>query len=276
VTRLLVVDELVLADAVALAKAGDREALERVVAGLQDDVFRLALRMAACTEDAEDASQEILIKVITRLDGFRGESSVRTWAYRIAVRHMLDRKKSRVEALALDFARFGADLLEGVSAEPDPDPVLVGEVKLGCTLAMLTCLDREHRVAYVLCDVFDLAQIDAAAICDISEDTLRQRLSRARRALEAFTTAYCGLVAQGAPCACSKRVARAVELGRVHRDQRTADPAVRAATAEMEGLYTSAGLMRSHPQYQAPERLRAAIRTILDGPLQVFAAAPRS
>ena len=68
---------------------------------MQDDVYRLALRMTAHPEDAEDASQEILIKVITHLEGFRGESSVRTWAYRIAVRHMLDRKKSRVEELAL-------------------------------------------------------------------------------------------------------------------------------------------------------------------------------
>ena len=42
-------------------------------------------------QDAEDAAQEVLIKVITRLESFRGDASVRTWAYRIAVRHILDR-----------------------------------------------------------------------------------------------------------------------------------------------------------------------------------------
>ncbi len=93
-------DERALGDAVARANAGDAHALEQVVSAIQDDVYRLALRMTAHPQDAEDASQEILVKVVTRLEGFRGESSVRTWAYRISVRHMLDRKKSRVEAFA--------------------------------------------------------------------------------------------------------------------------------------------------------------------------------
>jgi len=87
--------------------------------------------------------------VVTGIGGFRGESSVRTWAYRIAVRHVLDRRKSRVEALALTFERFGQDLLDGLEAVRDPDPILAEEVKRGCTLAMLTCLDREHRLASV-------------------------------------------------------------------------------------------------------------------------------
>jgi RNA polymerase sigma factor (sigma-70 family) len=270
VTPPLLDDQDALADAVQRAKAGDRAALEQVVAALQDEVFRLALRMTAHPEDAEDASQEILVKVVTRLDGFRGESSVRTWAYRIAVRHLLDRRKSRVEALALDFERFGADLLDGLSAEPDPDPVIAGEVKIGCTLAMLTSLDRAHRITYVLGEVFDLADADAAAICEISEDAHRQRLSRARRVLEAFTFAYCGLVTKGAPCTCSKRVARAEELGRVQRGQRGVGSAAHAAIAEMEALYTTAGLLRSHPRYHAPDRLRAALRAILDSPSALF------
>lgn len=161
-------DEQSLQTAVERAKTGDRPSLEAVVAALQDDVFRLALRMTAPPEDARDAAQEILIMVITRLDGFRGESSIRTWAYRIAVRHLIDRRKSRVEALALDFDRLGADLLDGLAAEPDPDPVLAEEVKRGCTLAMLNYLDREHRMAYILADVFDIGHAEAAALCGVS------------------------------------------------------------------------------------------------------------
>jgi RNA polymerase sigma factor (sigma-70 family) len=260
----LVVDEPGLADAVAGAKVGDRNALERLVAALQDGVYRLALRMTAHPQDAEDATQEILVKVITRLDGFRSESSVRTWVHRIAVRHLLDRKKSRVEALSLDFQRFGADLLDGLSVDPDPDPLMAREVKLGCTLAMLTCLDREHRLAFILCDVFDLPTADAAAVCEISEGTLRQRLSRARRALEAFTVGYCGLVNRSAPCSCSKRVARAEELGRVHRGRGAPGDALRSATEEMEALHTTAGLIRSHPDYRAPDRVWAAVSAIFD------------
>lgn len=252
-----------LAAVVARAREGDGEALERLVRALQDDLFRLALRMTAHPQDAEDATQEILIKVVTRLDSFRGEASVRTWAYRIAVRHVLDRRKSRVETLALDFERFGADLLDGLASEPDPDPVLSEEVKRGCTLAMLMCLDREHRIAYVLADVFDVPHAEGAELCGVAGEVYRQRVSRARRALEAFTRAYCGLVDPQAPCLCGKRVAKAEALGRLSRTQPAmvalGAGALDAATKGMESLHETARLMRQHPAYRAPAGLPAAL-----------------
>lgn len=248
------------------ARGGDRLALERVVRAVQNDIFRLAMRMTGCPEDARDACQEILIKMVTRLDSFRGEASVRTWAYRIAVRHLLDRKKSRVEELAMSFERFGADLVDGLAAPESSDPVMVEEVKLGCTLAMLTCLDREHRLAYVLGDVFDLPHSDAAELCAITEDAYRQRLSRARRSLETFTKAFCGLVNDEAPCRCDKRVARAEELGRIERGRpRLAHADAREATREMEALFDTARLMRAHPAYAAPANVIEGVRAALDG-----------
>jgi RNA polymerase sigma factor (sigma-70 family) len=260
------VDETELRDRVERAKAGDRKALEAIIVAVQDDVFGLALRMTGCREDARDACQEILVKVVTRLDSFRGESSVRTWTYRIAVHHLLDRRKSRVEELAMSFERFGADLLDGLAAPAVDDPTMVEEVKLGCTLAMLTCLDRDHRLAYVLADVFDVSHGDAAEFCGISEDTHRQRLSRARRALEAFTDTFCGVVSANAPCSCDRRVERAIALGRIERGRpRLAQLGARDATRDMEALHSAAQLMRSHPRYAAPEDLlegvRAALRT---------------
>ena len=256
-----------LAALVALARDGDVDALDQLVRALQDDVFRLTLRMTAHPQDAEDATQEILIKVVTRLDTFRGDASVRTWAYRIAVRHVLDRRKSRVETLALDFERFGADLLDGLASEPDPDPVLSEEVKRGCTLAMLTCLDREHRIAYVLADVFDVPHAEGADLCEVTGDVFRQRVSRARRALEAFTRAYCGLVNPHAPCLCGKRVAKAEALGRLSRERPglTSMPveAVDAAVHGMESLHETARLMRQHPAYATPPRVLDRMRAVL-------------
>jgi RNA polymerase sigma factor (sigma-70 family) len=260
-----------LSAAVAGAQQGDRQALERVVLVLQDDVYRLALRMTAHPEDARDAAQEILIKIVTRLDSFRGESSVRTWAYRIAVRHVLDRKKSRVEALALDFQRFGADLLDGLASEPDPDPLLAEEVKLGCTLAMLTCLDREHRLAYVLADVFDLEHAEAAEFCGVTEATYRQRLSRARRVLETFTKSFCGVVNQSAPCSCARRVKKAEELGRVQRQRLPAEQrALETAHGEMESLHATARLMRTQRRQLPPPELFENIRKLLEPRLRLL------
>ena len=61
------------------AVAGDKEALERIVLNLQDMVFNLSLRMLGTFPDAEDAAQDILLKVITHLATFRGESAFTTW-----------------------------------------------------------------------------------------------------------------------------------------------------------------------------------------------------
>jgi RNA polymerase sigma factor (sigma-70 family) len=256
-----------LASSVEAARSGDRGALERVILGVQDDVYRLALRMTGCPEEGRDACQEILIKVVTRLDSFREESSIRTWVYRIAVRHLLDRKKSRVEQLAMSFEQFGADLLDGLAApEAPPDPVMVEEVKLGCTLAMLTCLDREHRLAYLLGDVLDLPHREAAEFCELREETYRQRLSRGRRVLEAFTTSFCGLVSEKAPCRCDRRVARAEQLGRIERGRpRLARGPVREAQREMQSLHETARLMRSHPDYAAPADVLEGVRAALGG-----------
>lgn len=267
-TRLSLPDEPRLGELVQAARAGDHDALGELVGVLVDDVYRLALRITANRADAEDASQEIMIKVITRLDSFRGEASVRTWTYRIAVRHLLDRNKSRVEALSLDFERFGADLLHGLQPAALPEePLVTEEVKLGCTLAMLTCLDRDHRVAYVLGEVFDLPGETAASIAGVTEEAHRQRLSRARRQLEAFTESYCGLVNANAPCGCDRRVARAIELGRVRRENLALATHPRrelaARVREMEELHATAALMRSHPDYAAPERLVERIREVL-------------
>src|SRR5262245_1976161 len=77
-------------DDVRAAQRGDRQALERVVRAIQDDVFHLAVRVLGDPEEARDASQEVLVRVVTRLGSFRGESRFRTWVYRVATNALLD------------------------------------------------------------------------------------------------------------------------------------------------------------------------------------------
>jgi RNA polymerase sigma factor (sigma-70 family) len=254
------IDELVKS-----ASEGDRAALEAVIRAVSNDLYRLALRMTGNIADAEDATQEILIKLITRFGSYRGEASVKTWSYRIAMNHLLDRRKGRMEVLDLNYDSFGADLVDGLSdAALGDDAALAHEVKLGCTLAMLMCLDRGERAAYVLREVFDLPNDAAAEILGIEPAAFRQRLSRARRGVEGFTHSFCGLVNADAPCHCSRRVSRAVELGRITRDNLALFGHPRSTSEEyvqeMEHLHTAASLMRSHPEYAAPEPI---IQTIL-------------
>ena len=139
-------------------------------------------------------------------------------------------------------------------------------MKLGCTLGMLLCLDRDHRLAYVLSDVFEVPSADAAYVCDISPAAFRKRASRARKRLQDFVAEHCGLVNRSAKCRCQRRVATAVRIGRVRPDALQFAPHLDAETAvgEMEELHDLASLMRSHPVYAAPESTRNALQTVID------------
>lgn len=206
---------------VRLALDGDRAAVGRLVTSIQDDVYGLAIRMMWVRSDAEDATQEILVRIVTRLSQFDFRSAFRTWVYRVAVNYLLDARKSAVERLHLSFRRMGEDLEEGLSAEGPADAersTLVEEVKVGCTLAMLQCLDRPHRIAYVLGELLELSAADAADALGIDPAAFRKRLERSRGRIEAFVRERCGLVADEAPCQCNRRVPAALRLGRIRPD----------------------------------------------------------
>jgi len=206
---------------VTRAQRGEREALESVVHAVKKDVYNLALRMLWCPHDAADASQEILLKMVTRLSTFEGRSSFRTWVYRVALNHLLNQKASRMEARHLSFEQFGADLALDLVEEPsrtnDPEyQLLVQEVRVGCTHAMLICLDREHRAAFVLGEILDLSGQEACQILGLAEAAYRKRLSRARERILNFMSFHCGLVNDSAACRCALRVASACDKGIVN------------------------------------------------------------
>jgi RNA polymerase sigma factor (sigma-70 family) len=210
-----------LEDLARQAVEGDRDALDRLVRDLQTDVYGLALRMLWNREDAEDATQEILVRVVTRLAQFDFRSKLRTWVYRVAVNYILDVKKSPVERMQLNFQAFAEDLADGLSSDGPTEvdrSLLIEEVKIGCTLGMLQCLDRHHRLVYVLGEILELSGPEAAEALDITPDLFRKRLQHARTAIEAFTRAHCGLASDSANCTCHRRVPAALRLGRVRPD----------------------------------------------------------
>jgi RNA polymerase sigma factor (sigma-70 family) len=210
--------ELPVEELARCAVDGDREALGALAAAIQGQVYRLAVRMLWNREDAEDATQEILVRVVTRLAQFDFRSRFTTWVYRISVNYLLDVRKSPTERLRLTFETFAEDLGHGLS---DDGPgaaersLLVEEVKVGCTLAMLQCLDRPHRLAYVFGEILEMPGPEGAAALETTPDVFRKRLQRARDQVTAFTRAHCGLVSATAGCACHRRVRAAVAAGRI-------------------------------------------------------------
>jgi RNA polymerase sigma factor (sigma-70 family) len=135
--------------------------------------------MLGQAEDAEDETQEILIKVITHLSEFREESAFTSWVYRIACNHLLTIRKRKIEKMGVTF-----EFLEGLSsaeteniyplAVSGPErAILQEEARLGCLQAVLTCLEREIRIAFILADVFGVTSSEGAYIMDITPEAFR-------------------------------------------------------------------------------------------------------
>jgi RNA polymerase sigma factor (sigma-70 family) len=270
-------DEEDLERLVARARKGDREALESVVRAIQPDVYRIALRFLGHPQDAEDASQEILIRVITGLGGFRGDSRFRTWTYRIACNALITfRKKGRMEH-GMSLEEFGDDLARGLSDEAlavDADvdrALLLEEVKIGCTLALLMCLDRNHRLAYVLGEIMEMDHNEAAVILAIAPGAFRKRLSRARARITNFMMSRCGLVNPENACRCRRRVDAAIKLGRVDPtnllyatslEQARRFPEVLVTIRKLEGAQRAVALYRSHPEACLSDELRGWLSSL--------------
>ncbi len=249
----------------ARALEGDKAALDDLVGSLIDDVYQIAVRMVWNRDDAQDATQEILTKVVTRLSSFEERSSFKTWVYRVAVNHLLDRRRRPYENLTFD--ALAADLIDGL-ADPHPQyqpelELLAQDVMVTCTGAMLLCLDRPHRVAYLLGDVLQLPGPTAADILEIDAAAYRKRLQRARTDIRRFMKDSCGLVSSSAACHCRRRVNRAIELGRIDVRSSTNSRRAEKAVDEIRTLQQTEHLMQSTLS-GAPDDVLYCWRAILD------------
>src|SRR5256712_11913222 len=265
------------------ARSGDRKALEELVQRHQAWIYNIAIRMLYHPQDAEDATQEILIKVLPRLSSFEGRSSFRTWLYRIVVNHVLNMKRGQVEVrhASVDFASYGAALddtpeLEladpkATSAETD---LLVTEAMISCTSGMLLCLDREQRLTFILGAIFGVSDTVAAEVLEITPDNFRQRLARARRDLRNFMNDKCGLVNQANPSRCAKKTRAFIQAGYVDPENllfvrerigegREAAPQVYETINTLDGK--CAEIFRGHPFYKAPD-LGQMLRRLVESP----------
>lgn len=210
------------ADLVEQANSGDRAALEKLVLRHQAWIYNIAVRMVFQPHDAEEVTQEVLVKVITKLSTFKGESKFRTWLYRIAANHVLNMKRRGVEKQTITFAVYGAAIDRTPDLDvPDPKsvpvdvPLLVEEAKIGCTMGMLLCLDRKQRLIFTLGEILGASDTVGGEVLEMTADNFRQCLARARRDLYSFMNNQCGLVNKSNPCRCPKKTKGFIEQGHV-------------------------------------------------------------
>lgn len=204
------------------AKAKKEHELHHLINLIQEPIYGMALRALWNPEEAREATQEILIKIINHLDQFKGQSQFSTWMFSIASNYLIDCKKSRMEQISMSYEEFEKDLgsdLEIPNLEYSSNyefSILLDEIRIGCTLGMLLCLDRNHRLSYILGDIFELDHNEASIALGINPDSFRKQLSRAREKVESFTRSVCGLVESQNQCHCSKKVFCAVAKGRIN------------------------------------------------------------
>jgi RNA polymerase sigma factor (sigma-70 family) len=258
-------------------REGDKEALEKFVRLIQDKVYGLALRMLYHPADAEDATQEILIKVIVHLDSFRGESKVTSWVYRIAANHLLTARKSRAEKQEISFDSIAAqmDQMEAMAWNENQaeayQGLLVAETRFRCIQGFQQCLDRDHRLAFVLGSVMEVSSAQGAYILDITPAAFRKRLSRARARLHGFMSQRCGLINPNAGCRCARAAGISAQAGAGAQQSgefslcpgQELSPAFLESLKEMDEMGRMSALFKSYSNMAAPERFLKELKNMI-------------
>ena len=258
--------------------AGNKEALENLIKKYQDWIFNIALTFVGDKDESADLTQEVLIKIVTKLDSFKQESSFKTWVYRIVKNHFLNMKRGKYETNATTFEQFGQGLdqlpnesLSDYSYEVE-DKLLVKEAKISCMKGMLLCLDREQRMIYIIGELFEFKDIIGSEIMEISKENFRVKLHRAKQQLYNFMNNKCGLINKKNPCRCARKTSGFIKMGFVdpinlHFQKNTIteinkviDKKVEIYNNEVISEYQK--LFQEHPFLQSPDKLES-IKSLL-------------
>lgn len=246
------------------ALGGSQAALEHLLKRHYNFIYNVALRFVLNPNDAQDLTQEAVIKVITKLSQFNQKSEFRTWLYRIVFNHFLNSKRRKLETVVYDFDTFGNSLenisLEELSSQEQEDfEEKIEDAKIGCMTGMLLCLNREQRLIYILGEIFEVDSKIGSDLLEISADNFRQQLSRARKDLYNFMNNKCGLVNSSNPCRYPKKTKGFIKAGWVnqqdlqfnnHFTKRISEISITKANQcdnVMEEKY--AALFKDHPYY---------------------------
>ena len=167
--------------------AGDEAACAELMTEHQRMVVQLAINLLGDRDEALDLSQEVFLRVFRTIQRFRGQSSLRTWIYRIAVnqarnRHRFWRRRHRADQVSLDahVAAHG-DVLS--AAEAGPDRVLAQKELATKLHNALEHLPFDQRTAIILREIDGLSYEEIAYSLGVAIGTVKSRLTRARQAL---------------------------------------------------------------------------------------------
>ncbi len=253
------------ASLLAAAQAGDRSALERLLARYQGHILRFGLKMCRHPEDARDVVQETLVAAARSIEQFRGEASLSTWLYRIARSFCAKKRRRRELGSPTDRSEELEQATDAVAESPEEQ---VGTRQLVEALyAALDQLDPKYREVFLLRDVEGLSAAQTASVLGLQVATVKTRLHRARLQVRAALAPVLGRSERQHGCPEIARVfSRHLEgdlspqlCAKMERHLRQC----KSCRNECESLRFLLAACRELPGTEVPEDLDRAVRTAI-------------
>jgi RNA polymerase sigma-70 factor, ECF subfamily len=180
---------------VAELKAGSESAYVWLIGEFHQPIYSLVYRIVSDSADAADTTQEVFLKVFRGMKHFHGESSLKTWIYRIAIHEAANRRrwwfrhKAREVSMEVPLGEAGAETTLGIRdslADPGESPFddLAHEEVRARVEEELRKLPEPYRTTVVLRDLEGMSYEEIAEIAQVSLGTVKSRLTRGREALK--------------------------------------------------------------------------------------------
>ena len=185
---------------IARLQAGDEDAVHELAERYGSRIYQLALRQMKNREDAEEVTQDVLVKVYRKIGAFRGDSALSSWIYRITFNTAMSRLRTSKAARAAqqqDRSRDGEEEKLRAAHQPAdwshmPDEELLRAQLRRAVVAAIAELPEIYRVPVVLRDIEGLSTEEASSRLHVKDQTLKSRLHRGRlmlrERLQAFTS----------------------------------------------------------------------------------------
>ena len=246
------------------AVSGNKIALESVIVKIKDMVYNLSLKMLFYPDDAQDATQEVLIRIVTHLSTFEGNSQFKTWVYRVATNYLLTEKKKNADTALMTIEDYAHLIDAGQSpyvahTQNEGELLLLEEeVKVSCTYGLLMCLNKSGRMIYILGDILEFNSIEGSEILGMTSENFRKQLSRSREKIRNFLQAKCGLVNSNTDCRCKGKIDFLIDKKKIdpmdilfaHHTKRSIDLVDR-----IHSMDRAVSVFRSVPVMQTPEKV---------------------